>query len=542
MNLTERAMQLKHDDIVVLLSSKCALEEENAALKRRVAWFEKQLFGQKSERRMVEVPATQLSLGEALGAVPENPPVTTKHIAAHERKTNHKKPLDGATADTGLRFGDAVPVKEIRIEPAEMNTLPADAYKIIDEKVTYRLAQEPSSYVVLKYVRPVIKLNAEATEEKTEATAKAKTQRIADDVAKIFCAPAPRSVIEKSYADVSVLAAMLIDKFVYHLPLYRQHHRLAASAIVLSRATLTSWTQRSVRLLLPIVEAQWRSVKASSVLTMDETPGKVARDHKGKMDTGYFWPVYGDQNEIVFHYHRSRGGEVVRELLAGFQGTLLTDGYVVYETFAAATQGVQHAQCWAHTRRGFIDAEDAEPLLVAQALTYLRKLYEHEEHIRSKKWIGESKRQYRVEHSKPVVEQFFDWLERELKHQGLLPSNPFTGAACYALQRKNELKVFLEDPDVPVDTNHIERGLKPIPMGRKGWLFCWTEVGAQYVAAIQSLLVTCKLHDVDPYTYLVDVLQRVDQHPNDKVHELTPRLWKEKFAANPLRSDLYYRA
>lgn len=542
-------MELKLDDIVALLTSKDALEEEVAALKRRVAWFEKQLFGQKSERRIVDVPATQLSLGEVLGAAPETPAVTTKHIAAHERKISRKKPLDGATSDTGLRFDDAVPVKEIRIEPAEMGTLPADAYQIIDEKVTYRLAQEPSSYVVLKYVRPVIKLNVAVAEETSEAKTQhvdeapaVRTTAIADDLAKIFCAHAPRSVIEKSYADVSVLAAMLIDKFVYHMPLYRQHQRLESSGIALSRATLTSWTQRSVSLLLPIVDAQWRSVKASRVLTMDETPNKVARDHKGKMDTGYFWPVYGDQNEIVFHYHRSRGGQVVRDLLAGFQGTLLTDGYVVYERFAAATKGVQHAQCWAHTRRGFIEAENAEPERVAKALFTIGLLYEQEKHIRTKKWVGESKRQHRVEHSKPIVEQFLAWLEQELHDKSLLPSNPFTEAACYALKRKNELKVFLEDPDVSIDTNHIERGLKPIPMGRKNWLFCWTEVGAEHVAAIQSLLVTCKLHDVDPYTYLVDVLQRVDEHPSDKVHELTPRLWKEKFAAKPLRSDLYRRA
>lgn len=534
MILAEHITPLKHEEIVSLLSSKCALEEEVATLKRRIAWFEKQLFGQKSERRVSDVPATQLGLGAILGAAPENPPPTTKLIAAHERKTNHKKPLDGATADVGLRFGDTVPVKEIRIEPAEMAGLPADAYQIIDEKITYRLAQEPSSYVVLKYVRPVIKLKSE---EETKPAADGEMQ--ADVPANIVCAPAPRAVLDKTYADVSVLAGLLIDKFVYHLPLYRQHRRLESSGIVLSRAILTRWVHRSVALLKPIVAAQWRSIKASRVLAMDETPTKVARNHKGKMKIGYFWPVYGEHNEIVFHYDRSRGTQVVSDLLEGFQGTLLTDGYIVYERFVAATKGVLHAQCWAHTRRGFVEAEDTEPARVAKALEYIRVLYAHEEHIRTKKLIGESKRQYRVEHSKPIVEQFLAWLEQEQHDKGLLPSNPFTVAACYALQRKNELRVFLEDPDVPIDTNHLERGLKPIPMGRKAWLFCWTEIGAEYVAMIQSLLVTCKLHGVDPYIYLVDVLQRIGSHPNHLVHELTPRLWKEKFAANPMRSDLY---
>jgi hypothetical protein len=99
--------------------------------------------------------------------------------------------------------------------------------------------------------------------------------------------------------------------------------------------------------------------------------------------------------------------------------------------------------------------------------------------------------------------------------------------------------VFLEDPDVPLGTNHLERALRPIPMGRRNWLFCWSELGAAHVGVIQSLISTCKLQDVDPYAYLVDVLQRVDVHPANDVIALTPRLWKEKFAANPMRSDLY---
>ena len=99
--------------------------------------------------------------------------------------------------------------------------------------------------------------------------------------------------------------------------------------------------------------------------------------------------------------------------------------------------------------------------------------------------------------------------------------------------------MFLEDPDVPMDTNHLEREIRPIPLGRKNWLFCWTELGAEHVGIIQSLISTCKLHDVNPYTYLIDVLQRVNTHPASKVHELTPRLWKEKFGDSPMRSEVY---
>jgi hypothetical protein len=115
-----------------------------------------------------------------------------------------------------------------------------------------------------------------------------------------------------------------------------------------------------------------------------------------------------------------------------------------------------------------------------------------------------------------------------------------TKALAYVNRRRAALEVFLTDPDVPVDTNHLERTLRVIPMGKKNWMFCWTELGAKQVGIIQSLISTCRLHQVDPYDYLVDVLQRVGQHPAAQVAQLTPRLWKALFAQNPLRSDLHH--
>ena len=183
-------------------------------------------------------------------------------------------------------------------------------------------------------------------------------------------------------------------------------------------------------------------------------------------------------------------------------------------------------------------AEDVEPLRAAQALELIRALYEIEREIAEKRLEGEAKLAVRARHSQPVVAGFFTWLKEELVEHALLPTNPFTKAARYALERQKGLEVFLTDPDVPLDTNHLERALRPLPLGRKNWMFCWTEVGAEVVGIVQSLISTCVLHDVDPYTYLVDVLQRIDTHPFSQVDQLTPRLWKEHFAADPLRSLL----
>lgn len=167
------------------------------------------------------------------------------------------------------------------------------------------------------------------------------------------------------------------------------------------------------------------------------------------------------------------------------------------------------------------------------------QIYTVEAEIREQGLKGTQKQDVRLTQAKPLVEKFFTWVADTAADTGLLPSNPLSKALAYAHKRRAGLEVFLSDPDVPIDTNHLERGLRRIPMGRKNWLFCWTELGAKQVGIVQGLLTTCRLHNINPYDYLVDVLQRVGQHPASRVAELTPRLWKQHFAANPLRSDLY---
>ena len=356
------------------------------------------------------------------------------------------------------------------------------------------------------------------------------------DTGEITCPPAPSSVLDRSYADVSLLAGMLVDKLRYHLPLYRQHQRMNAAGVTVSRASLTNWTHRAIELLEPIYQAQWASVLESLVLAMDETPIRAGRKAKGKMRQGYYWPIYGDRHEVVFPYASSRAHKHVEAFLGNFAGTLLTDGYGAYPAYAKQRAKVEHALCWAHTRRGFVKAEDVEPVRVARALDFIGELYEIEAEIQAKKREG---LQLRGDRSRQVVAEFFEWLKHELAEGALLPRNPFTVAASYALERRRGLEVFLGDADVPIDTNHLERTLRPIPMGRKSWLFCWTELGAERVGQAQSLITTCVLQGVDPYTYLVDVLQRVATHPAAHVVELTPRMWKERFADDPMRSLLH---
>ena len=276
------------------------------------------------------------------------------------------------------------------------------------------------------------------------------------------------------------------------LPLYRQHQRVLQAGIRLSRGTLTQWVQRASELVEPIYYALLSSILQSQVLTMDETPVKAGRRVKGKLHTGYFWPLYGDQEEIAFPFAASRAQSVVREALGQFCGVLLTDGYIVYDRFAQTVNRLVHAQCWSHTRRHFVDAERAEPQFVAAALDRIGTFYREEAYIRAHGLEADAKLAHRGEYTKPLVEAFFAWLKQTLITEVLLPSNPFAQAARYALEREAALKVFLAYPDVPIDTNHLEREIRAIAMGRRNWFFCWTEVGARHVGIIQSLLASCR--------------------------------------------------
>ena len=513
------AMPAATDELTtVLVRENRELRDQVAALQHQLDWFKRQLFGAKSERFVPEVNPQQLHLGEAL-PIPEGIAQEQQSVPAHTRRVAKS---DLAQDAHSVPFFDEtkVPVETITLPSPEAEGLPADAYRVIGEKTSFRLAQRPGSYVVLKYVRPMIK-------------------RL--DTQVISCAPAPVGVIDGSRADVSLVAGLLLDKMAYHLPLYRQHQRMTDAGINVSRPWLTQLVQQGAALLEPIYQAQFDSIRASRVKAMDETPIKAGREGPGKMKAAYFWPVYGSCDEVCFPYFESRRHGHVQQALgltAVEKGVLLSDGYGAYSAYAQRL-GLTHAQCWAHARREIFEAKAIEPDIAAQALGRIAALYAIEKTIRDQKLKGEAKRLHRLDHSKPLVEAFFAWIDRQFEQQGLLPSNPMTQALAYARERRAGLEVFLTDADVPIDTNHLERALRVVPMGRKAWLFSWTEVGARHIGVMQSLIVTCRLHGVDPYTYLVDVLQRVGQHPAARVAELTPRLWKQHFADNPLRSDLH---
>ena len=499
-----------------LSASHEALKREHDAMKRRLDWLTRQVFGSKSERRLVEPPASQPLLdGFAPTGADETRASADKRKVSYERRVPKRRP-ESCVTDEGLRFDDTVPKETIRLSlPQESE----DAFEVISEQFTYRLAQRPASYVVLEYVQPVVKRKADGH---------------------ISSVPAPSALWPGSMADVSVVAGLLVDKFNYHLPLNRQHQRIQAAGITISRSTLTHWVHRAAKLLAPIADAQLRAILRSKTLAIDETPIRAGRSKakRGKLNTGWYWPVYGEADEVSFTFSPSRGRAHLDRLLVDWTGTLLTDGAPAYASYQRARPDIVHAQCWAHTRRQLVAAEGDWPTEVAEALELIGALYAADAPVREGELTPAQALAQRVAHALPAADAFFAWCDAQAHRMDLVPQDPLTKAVGYAREREGPLRVFLGDPTVAIDTNHLERALRCVPMGRSAWMFCWTEVGAEVVGTVQSLIATCRLHGINPYTYLVDVLQRIAIHPDSAVEDLTPRRWKELFASDPLISDL----
>jgi len=224
-----------------------------------------------------------------------------------------------------LLWPEVVTVEEIKITNPDAEGLSEDAYDVIGQKASYRLAQRPGIYVILKYTRDVIKL-----------------KDVQKDEPKLSCPSLPAEVFEKSHADVSFLAGLIIDKFQYHLPLYRQHQRLTCAGIEVSRGWLSKLVHRCGDLLEPIFNALVESIRGSRVKLIDETPIKAGRKKKGKMRNAYFWPVMGGEKEIAFFYFDSREHRHVFTALCATPGdtsVIVSDGYGAYKAYAKAILG-----------------------------------------------------------------------------------------------------------------------------------------------------------------------------------------------------------
>lgn len=470
-----------------------------------IAQLRRLTFGKRSEQ--MDKDQLQLALEDlqqGLAEIEGEEEKTDVELKAHRtRQRRDRRPS----------LPEHLPRVEVVIEPAS-TACPccAGAMHVIGEDVSRRLDVVPAQYQVLVTRRP--KYACRACE------------------GKVVQAPAPPRLIEGGLPTERMVAEVLVAKYADHTPLYRQAQGLARQGIEIDRSTLAYWTGYAAAELKPIWSLMREELLRSSKLFVDETTAPVLDPGRGRTKIGYFWAVARDDRAwagadppaVVYTYAPGRGAEHAIALLEDFSGVLQTDGYSAYKTLAGRNRQVTLAHCWSHLRRKFFDLAKAGSAPIAtEALRRIGELYAVEAEIRGQS--ADLRAAARQDRSAALVEDLKAWLDTQLAK---LPGrSPMAGVIRYALTHWEGLTVFLSDGRIELDTNPVERAMRPIALNRKNALFAGSDDGAHHWAVLATLVENCKLHRVNPTAYLTDVLtQLVNGHLQSRLNELTPWGWQ----------------
>ena len=455
-------------------------------------------FGRRSER----LDADQLALaledldGDIARIRESRPAITTEAAEAPSRR----KPLP-----------DHLPREDVLLDvDSEICGCCGGALLAIGESVSEMLDWIPAQLRVVRISRPKYACRA---------------------CNKVVQAPAPERLIAGGLATPALLAQVLVSKYCDHTPLYRQSQIFARNGVDLSRSTLAGWVGGACWWLETLHERLCKNVFASDHLFADDTPIPVLDPGRGRTKTGRLWVYAREQRPwsgpeppaAVYLYAPDRKAERPASHLEDFKGVLHVDGYAGFEQLAI-NGDVVLAACWAHTRRKFYEVAEATGSPVAtEALRRIGELYVIEARVR-----GQSSAHRLAERrsfSRPVVQALHAWLEAQLPR--VAGRSTLAEAIRYALSRWEGLTRFLHDGRIELDTNPVERAIRPVALGRKNHLFAGSDGGGDRWAIVCSLIETCKLNRVEPYAYLNDVLTRmVEGYPVNRIDELLPWTWK----------------
>jgi hypothetical protein len=336
-------------------------------------------------------------------------------------------------------------------------------------------------------------------------------------------------------ATEALVAHIVVSKFCDALPLHRQAQMLKRQGITLDRSTLSAWVGRACWWLTPLYELVLGTVLSSDKVFADETTLPVLDPGRGKTKTGQLWCYAVDDRPwagpthpaAAYVYCDGRNGEHPIAHLAAFQGILQVDGYAGYGKLVKARKdgSIQLAFCWAHTRRPFYEFfTSTQSPLAAEVLARIAKLYEIEAEIRGQR--PEIRQVVRQRRSRPLVEDLQRWLQEHLPR---LPGwSDLAKAMRYALAHWDGLILYLDDGRLEMDTNVVERAIRPVTITRKNSLFAGSDAGARRWAMANTLIQTAKLNGVEPLAYLTDVLQRIvsGQTKSHELHALLPWNWR----------------
>jgi transposase len=474
----------------------CAQSQlEIAYLKQELSLLKRMIYGQKRERFMPFGNCGQQQLGLGLEAA-EEAEKESETITYHRSKGKPSK-----TAHNGRNpLPSHLPRNEIIIEPKEKTK----DCKPIGEEITEELEYQPGKLFVNRYVR--IKYIDTKTEQ-------------------ISIGDLPQRPIEKGIAGPGLLAHVLISKYVDHIPLYRQIKQYKREGITIADSTLNDWVKYSCQLLKPLYERHLKQVLSTDYIMIDETPIRVLDKMKrGKSHSGYFWVYYAPLLKIVyFDYRDNRGRDGPFTILEDYKGNIQTDAYTVYEKLSRKN-GCIHLGCFAHARRYFEQSLKADKRRSTWMLEQIGKLYAIERQSRDWQYSFDKIYALRQEESLPVLDKIRDWLDDEMEQ--VLPRSLIGKAIIYMKGNWERLKRYTEDGRFEIDNNLVENAIRPVALGRKNYLFAGSHNGAGRAALIYSLVGTAKLHQVEPWHYLKDVINRISEHPYSKIDELLPQNWQ----------------
>jgi transposase len=502
-----KAERLDRDAERLQLEARVArLEAQNARYEHIIAQLRRLTFGKRSEQ--MDKDQLQLALEDLQQGAAE--------IEAQEEKDDPELKAHRARQRRQGRpsLPDHLPQVDVVIEPASTQCpCCAAAMHMIGEDVSKRLDVVPAQYQVIVTHRP--KYACRACE------------------GKVVQAPAPARLIEGGLPTERMVAQVLVAKYADHMPLYRQAQGLARQGIEIDRSTLAFWTGYAAAELEPLWKFMRDQLLAGDHLFVDETRAPVLDPGRGRTKTGYFWTLARDDRPwmgtdppaVVYTYAPGRGADHAISLLRDFRGVLTTDGYQAYQTLANARNDVVLAHCWAHLRRKFFDlAKGGSAPIATEALARISQLYAIEADARGQN--PQARLAARAVKSAPLVGNLKAWLEQCLTQ--VRGGSDTATAIRYALSRWAGLTRFLHDGHIELDTNAVERAMRPIALNRKNSLFAGSDEGAHHWAILATLIECCKLHDVNPRTYLEDVLTRlVEGHPQGEIDQLTPWRWRK---------------
>ena len=512
--------EISHKD--ALLSLKDAeISRKNAEIKKlsdTLLWLRRKVFGKMSEKNLPLDP-DQLLLFEQEHLTDEERARLDKEVEAAEQQmtktiTVKVKPSRRDLDTTGL------PTEVIDIYPdgtTDENGKLKDEYVEIGTDESSRLEHIAAKTYIKKTVIHKVMLKSDSNNKTPEDR-------------RIICARLPLAPVNRCMAGASVLADIIIGKFMYHLPFYRQIQQYKESGITISDSTMGGWYEAAVEKLKLLYDILRQHILQSEYIQIDESVLPVIDSEKHKARKGYEWCVSDAiRGAVMFYYDRgSRGGKVAREILGAYKGAVQCDGYDAYDQFEK-NDNITVYGCWAHARRKFVDALNENNRLATEALCFIRKIYKVESDANKAGLNADERKEQRLKISYPTIRLFETWMkETYLK---VLPNSKMGDAIEYTYSLLPRLSRYVNDGRINIDNDLIENAIRPLALGRKNYLFCGNDASAYRAAIVYSLISTCKAVDVDPRTWMEDVLRKIPYYQRDQrdLAELLPFNWKNRY-------------